>query len=265
MKDLGMVSIVMPMYNCADFVAQSIESVQAQTYPNWELLIVDDVSTDNSVEIVKTYAEKDARIRHMSNPTNCGAAEARNLALREAKGRWIAFLDSDDLWLPEKLAKQVPFMADNNYHFSYTEYREMNDDGVPTGVLCTGPKKVGRTKLFAYDYIGCLTVMYEREFVGLIQIPNLKKRNDYAMWLKVVKKCPCYLYPELLAEYRVRSSGSVTNRNAGIRKIIKYYYIMYRESEGMCAIRAWFQTGVNLFFGALKKLRYRKKDTQITG
>lgn len=263
MKDLGIVSIVMPMYNCADFVAQSIESVQAQTYPYWELLVVDDVSTDNSVEIVRDYAEKDPRIRLLSNPVNSGAAEARNLALREAKGRWIAFLDSDDLWLPEKLAKQVPFMADNNYHFSYTEYREMDDNGVPTGVLCTGPKKVGRTKLFAYDYIGCLTVMYEREFVGLIQIPNLKKRNDYAMWLKVVKKCPCYLYKELLAEYRVRSSGSVTSRNAGIRKIIKFYYIMYRESEGMGPVRAFFQTGVNLFFGALKKLRYRKKDPGV--
>ncbi len=265
MKDLGIVSIVMPMYNCADFVAQSIESVQAQTYPYWELLVVDDVSTDRSVEIVKAYAEKDSRIRLLSNPVNSGAAEARNLALREAKGRWIAFLDSDDLWLPEKLQKQVPFMAENDYHFSYTYYREMDDNGAPTGVLCTGPKKVGRTKLFAYDYIGCLTVMYERDYVGLIQIPNLKKRNDYAMWLKVVKKCPCYLYPELLAQYRVRSSGSVTNRNAGIRKIIKHYYIMYRQSEGMGPVRAIFQTGCNLFFGALKKLRYRKKDTTITG
>ena len=264
MENLGIVSIVMPMYNSGPYVAQSIESVLAQTYPHWELLVVDDVSTDNSVEIVKEYAEKDSRIRLMSNPTNSGAAEARNLALREAKGRWIAFLDSDDLWLPGKLEKQVPFMAANGYHFSYTEYREMDDDGVYTGVMCTGPKKVGRTKLFAYDYIGCLTVMYERDFVGLIQIPNLKKRNDYAMWLKVVKKCPCYLYKEILAEYRVRSSGSVTSRNAGIQKIIKHYYIMYRESEGMNPVRAFVQTGINLFFGALKKLTYRKKDTQIT-
>lgn len=260
MEDLGLVSIIMPMYNSARFVAQSIESVQAQTYPNWELLIVDDVSTDASVEVVEKYAKEDSRIKLFSNPTNCGAAEARNYALREAKGRWIAFLDSDDLWLPEKLAKQVPFMANNGYHFSYTQYREMDDDGVHTGIMLTGPKKVGKAKLFAYDYIGCLTVMYEREYVGLIQIPNLKKRNDYAMWLKVVKHCPCYLLPELLAEYRVRSSGSVTNRNAGIRKIIKHYYIMYRESEGMGPVRAWLQTGINLVFGALKKLTYRRKD-----
>jgi len=262
MENLGVVSIVMPMYNCAGFVAQSIESVLAQTYPYWELLVVDDVSTDSSYAIVEEYAKKDARIRLLQNPVNTGAAESRNYALREATGRWIAFLDSDDLWLPEKLAKQVPFMANNGYHFSYTQYREMDDDGVPTGVLCTGPKKVTKLMLFAYDYIGCLTVMYEREFVGLIQIPNLKRRNDYAMWLKVVKKCPCYLLPELLAEYRVRSSGSVTNRKAGVMRIIKYYYIMYRESEGMCAVRALFQTGVNLVFGVLKKLTYRKKDIQ---
>ena len=260
MENLGLVSIVMPMYNSAQFVAQSIASVQAQTYPYWELLIVDDVSTDESVQIVESYAKNDSRIKLFHNPKNSGAAESRNYALREAQGRWIAFLDSDDLWLPKKLEMQVPFMANNGYHFSYTMYREMDDDGVHTGVLCTGPKKVTKTLLFAYDYIGCLTVMYEREHVGLIQIPNLKRRNDYAMWLKVVKKCPCYLLPELLAEYRVRSSGSVTNRKAGIRKIIKHYYIMYRESEGMSPVRAFVQTGINLVFGALKKLTYRRKD-----
>ena len=262
MENLGVVSIVMPMYNCAAYVAKSIESVQAQTYPYWELLVVDDLSTDDSVAIVEEYAKKDNRIRLLQNPKNSGAALSRNYALREATGKWVAFLDSDDLWLPEKLAKQVPFMANNGYHFSYTQYREMDDNGVHTGVMLTGPKKVTKAKLFAYDYIGCLTVMYEREYVGLIQIPDLKKRNDYAMWLKVVKHCPCYLLPELLAEYRVRSSGSVTNRKAGIFAIIKYYYIMYRESEGMGPVRAFLQTGINLFFGALKKLFYRKKDVK---
>ena len=260
MENLGIVSIVMPMYNCAEFVAQSIESVQAQTYPYWELLVVDDLSTDNSVAIVEEYAKKDSRIRLLQNPKNSGAALSRNYAIREATGRWVAFLDSDDLWLPEKLAKQVPFMANNGYHFSYTQYREMDDNGVHTGVMLTGPKKVTKAMMFAYNYIGCLTVMYEREFVGLVQIPDLKKRNDYALWLKVIKHCTCYLLPELLAEYRVRSSGSVTNRKAGVLAIIKHYYIMYRESEGMGPVRAFLQTGINLFFGALKKLFYRKKD-----
>lgn len=263
MENLGVVSIVMPMYNCEKYVAQSIESVISQTYPYWELLIVDDVSSDLSCQIAEEYSRKDDRIRFLRNEKNSGAAISRNYALREASGKWIAFLDSDDLWLPTKLAKQVRFMTENGYHFSYTQYREMNDDGVPSGVMCTGPQKVTKAMMFAYDYIGCLTVMYEREYVGLVQIPDLKRRNDYALWLKVVKVCPCFLLPELLAEYRVRASGSVTNRKAGIRHIIKYYYIMYRESESMGPVRAFLQTGVNLFFGFWKKVFYRKKDVLI--
>lgn len=260
MKNSGLVSIVMPMYNCARFVAQSIESVLSQTYPHWELLIVDDVSTDNSVEIVNEYASRDERIRLLCNATNSGAAESRNYALREAKGKWIAFLDSDDLWMPEKLEKQIRFMEENGYHFSYTQYRQISEDGDPLGVLCTGPKKVTKALLFAYDYIGCLTVMYDREHVGLVQIPNLKKRNDYALWLKVVKHCTCYLLPEILAQYRVRTVGSITDRKAGILRIIKHYYIMYRQSEGMGPVRSVVQTGINLVFGAMKKLTYRRKD-----
>ncbi len=252
------VSIVMPMYNCAEFVAESIESVQAQTYQNWELLIVDDLSGDDSVKIVEDYARKDQRIRLLKNERNSGAALSRNYALREAAGKWVAFLDSDDLWKPEKLEKQIRFMERNGYHFSYTQYEEMDDYGVPTGTMWTGPKKVTKAKMFAYNYVGCLTVMYDREHVGLIQIPDLKKRNDYAMWLKVVKHCPCHLLAEPLARYRVRTSGSITNRKAGVLKIVKYYYVMYRRSEEMGWLRAALQTGINLVFGAAKKIGYKR-------
>ena len=122
MKDSALVSIVMPMYNCERFVAQSIESVQAQTYQNWELLLVDDCSTDRSVEIATQYAEADHRIRILQNEKNSGAAMSRNYAIREAKGKWIATLDSDDLWMPEKLEKQLAFMEKYDYHFIYTQY-----------------------------------------------------------------------------------------------------------------------------------------------
>lgn len=261
MNKTGLVSIVMPMYNCAEFVAQSIESVQAQTYQNWELLIVDDLSNDNSLEIVKGYAEADQRIRLLRNERNSGAAVSRNYALREARGRWIAFLDSDDLWKPEKLEKQINFMEKNGYHFSYTQYEEMDDNGVPTGTMWTGPEKVTKALMFAYDYVGCLTVMYDAEHVGLVQIPDLKKRNDYAMWLKVVKHCPCYLLAEPLAKYRVRTSGSITSRNKGVLGMIKHYYVMYRCSEEMGSLRAVLQTGINLVFGAAKKVVYKRKYT----
>lgn len=257
MNNTELVSIIMPMYNCAEFVAQSIESVLKQTYQNWELLIIDDVSTDNAVEIVRGYT--DPRIRLLTNEINSGAAVSRNYALREAKGKWVAFLDSDDLWEAQKLEKQIAFMEDNGYHFSYTQYAEINDDGKLTGTVWTGPRKVGKAKLFAYDYLGCLTVMYDREYVGLIQVPSLKKCNDYAMWLKVVKKCPCYLLAEPLAEYRVRTTGSITDRKAGVLRKVKFYYQMYRKSENMGPVRAMVHTGINLVFGAMKKMIYKRK------
>ena len=254
-----LVSIIMPMYNCERFVAESIESVQAQTYQSWELLIVDDCSPDGSVAVVERYAAADPRIRLLKNETNSGAAISRNYAIREAKGKWIAFLDSDDLWLPEKLEKQVAFMEENGLHFSFTQYVEMTEEGAPTGVLWTGPKKVTKAKLYAYNFIGCLTVMYDREFVGLIQIPDLKKRNDYAIWLRVVKKTPCHLLAEPLARYRVRTSGSITNRKAGVMPIIKHHYNLFRISEQMNPVAAAFCTGVNMAAGVMKKVFYSSK------
>ena len=122
MQDFGLVSIITPNYNCAQFISDTIKSVQAQTYLNWELLIQDDCSTDGTVEEVLLFAENDSRIKYECNQKNSGAAITRNNALRRAKGRWIAFLDSDDLWLPEKLEHQLKFMVENKYAFSYTGY-----------------------------------------------------------------------------------------------------------------------------------------------
>ena len=148
MTDYGLVSIITPTWACADFIVETIESVQAQTYGNWELLIQDDCSTDNTLEVVKPYMEADKRIKYECNPQNSGAAITRNNALRRAKGRWIAFLDSDDLWLPAKLEHQLKFMTDNGYHFSYHEYTEMTEDGKDLGVYVSGIKKVGKLAAF---------------------------------------------------------------------------------------------------------------------
>ena len=131
MNDL--VSIIMPSYNTSNYIEASIESVRHQTYENWELIIVDDCSTDDTDEVVRPFLS-DRRIRYLKNEQNSGAAISRNWALREAKGKWIAFLDSDDLWLPEKLEKQVAFMEQNGYHFSYTNYEEIDMAGEKTGV-----------------------------------------------------------------------------------------------------------------------------------
>lgn len=255
MNDL--VSIIMPSYNTANYIEASIESVRHQTYENWELIIVDDCSTDNTDEVVRPFLT-DGRIRYLKNEQNSGAAISRNRALREAKGKWVAFLDSDDLWLPEKLEKQVSFMEQIGYHFSYTNYEEINMAGEKTGVRVTGPKRITKTGMFNYCWPGCLTVMYDAEAVGLIQIADIKKNNDYAMWLKVCQKADCYLLDECLGKYRKGRVGSVSTRST--KTMIGWHYKLFREAEKQGGVRSFINTGRNLVFGFYKKKRYVRKQ-----
>ena len=249
-----LVSIIMPSYNTGRFIAETVESVLAQTYSNWELIIVDDCSTDNTDDVVAPYLS-DERIRYIKNETNSGAAVSRNRALREARGRWIAFLDSDDLWEADKLRAQIAFMENNGYHFSYTDYIEIDEESVPNGRSVSGPKRISKHGMYNYCWMGCLTVMYDKDAVGLIQIADIKKNNDYAMWLKVCKKAKCYLLAETLARYRKRS-GSISNH--GYMKLIKWHYKLYREAEGKGALSSLVLTLRNLFFGVIKKIKYVK-------
>ena len=249
-----LVSIIMPSYNTGRFIKETIESVLAQSYTTWELIIVDDCSNDNTDDVVSQYLA-DERIHYIKNDTNSGAAVSRNRALREAKGKWIAFLDSDDLWEPDKLQKQISFMKENGCHFSYTNYIEIDEESKATGKSVTGPKRISRHGMYNYCWMGCLTVMYDAEEVGLIQIADIKKNNDYAMWLKVCKKANCYLLDETLARYRKRS-GSISNH--GYMKLIKWHYKLYREAENKNPISSFVLTVRNLFFGVLKKIRYVK-------
>lgn len=259
-REAGLVSIIMPSYNTASYIKQTIQSVLDQTYTNWELIIVDDCSTDNTNEVVDTI--KDCRIHYFKNEKNSGAAISRNKALREAKGQWIAYLDSDDLWMPEKLEKQIKFMEENGYVFSYTNYEEIDVDGYKTGVKVTGPKKITKTGMFNYCWPGCLTVMYDANKIGLIQIEDIKKNNDYAMWLKVCRKADCYLLDEILGQYRKGRVGSVSTHS--IRTMIGWHYILFRENEKMKAITAFICTIRNLLFGFWKKVKYveRKYDAK---
>lgn len=253
MKDL--VSIIMPSYNTAKFIDETVSSVLKQTYTNWELIIVDDCSTDNTDEVIEKY-RSDPRIKYLKNEKNSGAAITRNYALREAKGRWIAFLDSDDLWTKDKLEKQISFMEDNGYSFSYTNYIEIDEESRPNGRSVSGPCKVSKLLMRSYCWPGCLTVMYDAQKVGLIQIADIKKNNDYAMWLKVCQKATCYLLEENLASYRKRS-GSISNHS--YTKLIKWHYRLFREAEGQNPVHAAFCTARNLCFGLYKKLRYVSK------
>lgn len=251
-----LVSIIMPSYNTGKFIKETINSVISQTYSNWELIIVDDCSTDNTDEILKNI--NDDRIIYLKNEKNSGAAVSRNKALREAKGRWMAFLDSDDLWVPQKLEKQIKFMKGNGYYFTYTNYSEIDENGNLNGKRITGPKKITKTGMFNYCWPGCLTVMYDASKIGLIQIEDIKKNNDYAMWLKVCKKADCYLLDEELAMYRKRS-GSISNHS--YIALIKWHYKLYREAEHQNLICSLFNTCRNMVFGAYKKKKYCIKNT----
>ena len=252
-----LVSIIMPSYNCGFYVVESIRSAQAQTYQNWEIIFVDDCSQDDTIKLVSELRERDPRIKLLKNEKNSGAAVSRNKALKEAKGRWIAFLDSDDLWEPTKLEKQVRFMEENGYAFSYTKYQEMDADGKPTDVTISGPEHVTKRGMYNFCWVGCLTVMYDAAKIGLIQIEDIKKNNDYAMWLKVCQKADCYLFPEVLATYRRGRNGSVSSHSIGT--MIKWHYKLFHEAEKMNPIASLWHTGVNMVYGFYKKRKYVKK------
>ena len=248
----------MPSYNTAKYIAESINSVLAQTYSNWELLIVDDCSTDNTDEIVKPFWA-DERIKYFKNEKNSGAAVSRNKALREAKGKWIAFLDSDDLWLPEKLERQISFMTANDYKFSYTDYEKIDEAAVSLNIVVSGLRKVTKKEMYRYCWIGCLTVMYDAEQIGLVQIKDIKKNNDYAMWLQVSKKADCFLLPENLAKYRIRKKSISHDK---LSKKLKIHYDLFHYCDEKPAVVAFWLACWNMFWGVLKKKKYEKRVQQ---
>lgn len=247
----------MPSWNTGAYIADSVRSVIRQTYQKWELLIVDDCSTDDTNVILKALLS-DPRIRIFRNEENCGAALSRNRALREAKGEWIAFLDSDDLWMPEKLEKQIAFMYCHGYVFSYTEYERIDEKGRSLHTLVSGPLIVDKRMIYHYDYIGQLTMMYSAKSFGLIQIQDIKKNNDYAIRLRLFQKpgTVCHLLPESLARYRVRKQ-SISHDRLG--KKLRSHYDLFRVCDARPPLTALWYTGWNMFFGLLKKLRFEKK------
>lgn len=255
MQDYGLVSIITPSWNCGKFIAETIDSVLTQTYPNWEMLIVDDCSTDSTKEVVAQY--KDPRIKYHCLEKNSGAAVARNTALRMANGRWIAFLDSDDLWTPEKLESQLKFMYENGYSFSYHKYKEISENGTLLKRTISGPKHISRLGMISFCWPGCLTVMYDRNSVGDIQIPDIKKNNDYAMWLLVSKKQSCHFLNKSMAKYRKRE-GSISNHS--YVSLIKWHYQLFRVVNNSNPVMSYIYTINNLFWGVVKKILYVSHD-----
>lgn len=245
----------MPSYNCGRFISKSIRSVQSQTYSKWELIIIDDCSCDGTANVVLGFMTDDSRIHLYQNPHNSGAAVSRNVALEKAQGRWIAFLDSDDLWEPTKLENQIKFMEDHNYAFSYHDYKEIDEEDKELGVYVSGKEHVGKFDMFACCWPGCLSVMYDAEKIGLVQINDIKKNNDTAMWLKVIRKADCHLLKECLGKYR-RRANSITPKPIWQR--IWAHYPLFRVAEEMNPVSATFWVVMNVFGNAFKKFKYVK-------
>lgn len=251
----GLVSIIMPSWNTERFIAETIQSVIDQTYKNWEMIIVDDCSKDNTDAVVASF--KDNRIKYLHNEKNLGAALTRNKAMREAQGEWIAFLDSDDLWTSEKLEHQINFMKKNGYSLSFTEYEKIDEESKPLNIYVSGPEKVNKHKIYNYDYIGQLTMMYSAKEFGLIQIKDIKKNNDYAIRLQLYRKSGtcAYLLKENLAKYRVRK---VSISHDKFRRKFKSHYDLFHMCDEKPAVVAMWYTCWNMFYGVLKKRNYEK-------
>ncbi len=230
-----LVSIIMPTYNCAKFIKETIESVLNQTYENWELVIVDDCSNDNTEEIVESFNDK--RIKYHKLEKNSGAAVARTTAMKMATGNYMAFLDSDDLWKKEKLEKQLEFMKKNNYNFTCTAYEQIDEEGNKLNKVIKTKKKANYNRILLDCPVGNSTVMYNVDNLGKFEVPNIRKRNDDALWLQILKKEKfIYGMPDVLMEYRIRNNSISSNKLS----LIKYHWQLYREIEHLSVIRSAF-------------------------
>lgn len=248
-KHKDLISIITPMYNSEMFIIQTIESVLSQTYTEWEMIIVDDASSDNSVNVVREYMKHNSRIKLIALEQNAGPAVARNKAIFEAKGKYIAFLDSDDYWDAQKLEKQIAFMQRNQIAFSFTNYFSVEEQTQKILQTIVAPKKIDYKTLLKKNTIGCLTVIYDTDVLGKIFMPLILKRQDYALWLKILKQIPYgYGMNEPLAYYNVRNISISSNKLT----TSLYNWKLYREIEKLPLHKAIYYFGWYIYKSFLK-------------
>lgn len=257
-NDQELVSIITPSYDSEAFIEEMIESVRGQTYRNWELLIVDDCSPDSSIEIVKRFAAEDPRIKFFELKDNSGAAVARNKAIGAAKGRYIAFLDSDDCWLPNKLEIQIAYMQMNRVFFTYSGYEVMSEEGESINVVSV-PEKVNYSELLKTNYIGCLTAVYDTNFFGKVLMPLIRRRQDFGLWLTLLKNTDyAYGINMTLAKYRIRK-GSISSNKATTSI---YTWRLYREVEKLNFLKASYYFS-HYFVRAVLRRKFPSLATRI--
>lgn len=245
----ALISIIMPMYNCQETLSQSIASIQAQTRNDWELLLVNDGSTDQTSTIAMGLKSQDCRIRLFQLPVNSGAAPARNHALKHSRGRYVAFLDADDIWHPKKLEKQITFMQGQGAGLSFTAYSRVSE----TGALIENvevPSSVDYHRLLKRNLLGALTVIYDSQKVGKSPMPELQRQHDFALWLEMTRQYgPAIGLNEDLATYRVSSNSLSANKLLAAQDIWR----LFRNVEKLPLHRALWYFAHYTYYG----LRYR--------
>lgn len=240
---MPLVSVVMPVHNSAATLGTSVRSVLGQTHPDLELLITDDGSTDDSMDLLKELAQQDERVLPEAAAQQGGAARARNLAIERARGDYIAFLDSDDMWLPTKLEKQVAFAATAGTPLTFTSYYKVDAlyageaaDFVANERVVWAPEYVDYSAMLVHDHIGALTAMYDRRVVGTRLMPDMPKRQDYALWLSIMRDgTPARALREPLALYRAQRAGSLSSNKLSL---IPYNWDLYRRHEHLSVVRS---------------------------
>jgi len=246
-----MISIITPMYNSEKFILDMIKSVQVQTYQNWEMIVVDDCSQDGGPNIVKKISKTDDRIKLISQKKNSGPSHVRNIAIGLAKGRYLAFLDSDDLWHEEKLNKKLKFMKKNHYAFTYTGFEKINEAGEVIGTGFPYKKEVCYYDLLKSNHIGCLTAMLDLQLIGeKLYMPNIKGgREDHGFWLDILKRIEkAYCLKEVLGQYRIRAKSMTINKTANV----KYQWELYRKIEKLNMMKSLYYMTFYAFYGMRK-------------
>ena len=244
-----LVTVITANYNCARFISATIESVLTQSLQDWEMIIVDDCSTDNSISIIDRYLE-DQRIKLIKLETNQGPAVARNISISAAQGRFIALLDSDDQWTPEKLELQISFMIEKDIALSYTEYRKVDEEGRIISGVIERPDRVNYQFMLNSNYIPCLTAIYDSHKLGKVYMPLILKRQDYGLWLDILKQVDyAYCIHKPLAYYRVRKNDSVSSNKV---KSALYHWKILRDLERVPTIKAAYHFIQYAFIGYIK-------------
>lgn len=248
----GLVSIITPCYNGEKYISETIDSVLAQTYSDWEMIIIDDGSKDGSADLVREYEKKDSRIR-LVQQENAGSAAARNNGIGQAEGQYIALLDADDIWEPEFLAEQTAFMKEKNAVCVYCSYKciDENSNEILSPVICK--PEISTKDMMITNYIGCLSGLYDCERHGKVYLREELKsmRDDYAYWLDIVKlEDKAYGNQKILARYRVLANSTTGNK----KKLIKKQYHFYRDYLKLGVLKS----GYNLMRWGLMGLKKYK-------